>query len=319
MHRTDSSLGGSAARRLGGSAARRLGGSAARRLGGSAARRLGGSAARRLGGSAARRLGGSAARRLGEHYRPSPFSDCQLPERTLLRRTHWARRRALTNPVPARQSAHGRVHPSKATLGPWYARTHAGGDSRASLSRHLTPIPNAAPPCIRGRLIAPVPVERHSRVGLPVEPGLVRSDPPVRFRHRPFPPAFGRPSCRDAMMLLGQRLRPRCPAPAIAPGAPGLCPASRRRLESDRAGRPPVVTKVPVARRRSPSPGCAPSPDLPIALESARFVRAHISMASHRLPATPGHSATMRSSAAACPGQLVKASLMAVSGPFTSM
>ena len=65
MRRTESRLGGSAARRLGGSAARRLGGSAARRLGGSAARRLGGSAARRLGGSAARRLGGSAARRLG--------------------------------------------------------------------------------------------------------------------------------------------------------------------------------------------------------------------------------------------------------------
>ena len=107
-------LGGSAARRLGGSAARRLGGSAARRLGGSAARRLGGSAARRLGGSAARRLGGSAARRLGGHYRPSPRGDCQPPERTFLRRTPQVRRRALTNPVPARQSAHGRVPPSKA-------------------------------------------------------------------------------------------------------------------------------------------------------------------------------------------------------------
>ena len=107
-------LGGSAARRLGGSAARRLGGSAARRLGGSAARRLGGSAARRLGGSAARRLGGSAARRLGGHYRPSPCGDCQPPERTFLRRMPQVRRRALTNPVPARQSAHGRVHPSKA-------------------------------------------------------------------------------------------------------------------------------------------------------------------------------------------------------------
>ena len=107
-------LGGSAARRLGGSAARRLGGSAARRLGGSAARRLGGSAARRLGGSAARRLGGSAARRLGGHYRLSPCGDCQPPGRTFLRRMLQTRHRALVNPVPARQSAHDRIHPSKA-------------------------------------------------------------------------------------------------------------------------------------------------------------------------------------------------------------
>ena len=93
---------------------RRLGGSAARRLGGSAARRLGGSAARRLGGSAARRLGGSAARRLGGHYRPGPFGACQPLERNCLRQVPRVRRRALTHPVPARQSAHGRVHPSKA-------------------------------------------------------------------------------------------------------------------------------------------------------------------------------------------------------------
>ena len=56
------------------------------RLGGSAARRLGGSAARRLGGSAARRLGGSAA-----HYSSVGIvRDCQAPGRTRrTRRTHF--------------------------------------------------------------------------------------------------------------------------------------------------------------------------------------------------------------------------------------
>ena len=164
-------LGGSAARRLGGSAARRLGGSAARRLGGSAARRLGGSAARRLGGSAARRLGGSAARRLGGHYRPSPCGDCQPPERTFLRRMRHTRHRALVNPLPARQSAHGRVHPSKADSGPWY--THAAGDSHAPIYDWYTkrgPKSNAS----EGAPAAPGPA--------PPMPGGDRAHPPRATR-----------------------------------------------------------------------------------------------------------------------------------------
>ncbi len=76
-----------------------------------------GSAARRLGGSAARRLGGSAARRLGGHYRVSPSGDCQPLGRNCAQQTPRTRcGRIAIHPAPAaRQSAHDRVHPLKAT------------------------------------------------------------------------------------------------------------------------------------------------------------------------------------------------------------
>ena len=71
----------------------------------------------RLGGSAARRLGGSAARRLGGHYRVSPSGDCQPLGRNCAQQTPRTRcGRIAIHPAPAaRQSAHDRVHPLKAT------------------------------------------------------------------------------------------------------------------------------------------------------------------------------------------------------------
>ena len=63
------------------------------------------------------RLGGSAARRLGGHYRVSPSGDCQPLGRNCAQQTPRTRcGRIAIHPAPAaRQSAHDRVHPLKAT------------------------------------------------------------------------------------------------------------------------------------------------------------------------------------------------------------
>ena len=288
--------------------ARRLGGSAARRLGGSAARRLGGSAARRLGGSAARRLGGSADiidRALAAIVNPPSGLSCgecprsaaapssmPYPPCSSLMTVSTRRRRPSAHGTHAGGDSHvslSRYITCIPNAGPLCIRGSVGRRYRRRFSapvrsrahdarRHLLPV-HSRPfePMVAvfgagdGRPIAPVPVERRSRVGLPVELGLdcllpgarpprreprlhVRSDEPVRFRHLPHPPAFGRPSCRDGMMPLGQRLRR--VARRLRLRRMRVACARRAVGVSSRTGPAgPVVTKVPVARLASPSPG----------------------------------------------------------------
>ena len=144
------------------------------RLGGSAARRLGGSAARRLGGSAARRLGGSAARRLGNHCTRNAACACQPPARKIVRRIFRAPpgpRLSGANacPIPDRQPAHGRTPSLKAIpahavrISPetrvpaliyWENITHPGRGAKLTLENQQFPLApwKAVPQCDFGAI-----------------------------------------------------------------------------------------------------------------------------------------------------------------------